>query len=105
MGRATATLGTTDRGARVLDQSTGGVLYSDGGPSGDPAFGPSRTGPVLPGLGDTPEEGPLAVQEVMLQQLWFQLSLPERQRFGHRFSSMVLKALGLRPGPTEEVPA
>jgi hypothetical protein len=32
---------------------------------------------------------------VTLHQLWFQLSVPDRQRFGHCFSAMVLKALGL----------
>jgi len=37
-----------------------------------------------------------------LHEIWFQLSLPDRQRFGHRFSGMVLKALGLRPCPTQE---
>ena len=103
MGRASPTLGTTDRGARILDRSAGGVLYPDGGSGADPAFGPSRTDTVLPGPEDTSAEEPSAGPEVMLQQLWFQLSLPERQRFGHCFSSMVLKALGLRPGPTQEV--
>ncbi|HKB38832.1 MAG TPA: hypothetical protein VKD72_20480 [Gemmataceae bacterium] len=39
----------------------------------------------------------------MLQQVWFQLPGPDRQRFGHCFSSMVLKALGLRPCPIQEV--
>jgi hypothetical protein len=37
-----------------------------------------------------------------LHDIWFQLSLPDRQRFGHRFSGMVLKALGLRPCATQE---
>jgi hypothetical protein len=40
--------------------------------------------------------------DVGLHAIWFQLSLPDRQRFGHRFSGMVLKALGLRPCPAEE---
>jgi hypothetical protein len=40
---------------------------------------------------------------VTLRQLWFQLPDPERQRFGHCFSAMLLKALGLRPAPTQEV--
>ena len=44
-------------------------------------------------------------QEVVLHELWFQLSLPDRQCFGHRFSGMVLKALGLRPCPAQEVEA
>jgi hypothetical protein len=37
-----------------------------------------------------------------LREIWFQLSMPDRQQFGHRFSGMVLKALGLRSCPTEE---
>jgi hypothetical protein len=37
-----------------------------------------------------------------LHDIWFQLSPPDRQRFGHRFSGMVLKALGLRPCPAQE---
>jgi hypothetical protein len=37
-----------------------------------------------------------------LHAIWFQLSLPDRRRFGHRFSGMVLKALGLRTCPDEE---
>jgi len=40
---------------------------------------------------------------VTLQQLWFQLPVPERQRFGHCFSAMLLKALGLRSALTQEV--
>jgi hypothetical protein len=44
----------------------------------------------------------LTVREPALQAIWFELSLPDRQRFGHRFSGMVLKALGLRPCPDEE---
>jgi hypothetical protein len=39
------------------------------------------------------EEGPCWGQQVTLQQVWFQLSPTERQRFGHCFSRMVLKAL------------
>jgi hypothetical protein len=40
---------------------------------------------------------------VTLHHLWFQLPIPDRQRFGHCFSAMVLKALGLRPASTPEV--
>ena len=40
-----------------------------------------------------------------LQQLWFPLPVPERRRFGHCFSAMLLKALGLGPAPTQEVKA
>ena len=48
-----------------------------------------------------PLQGPAAGPDVGLQSIWFQLSLPDRQRFGHRFSGMVLKALGLRSCPIE----
>jgi hypothetical protein len=41
-------------------------------------------------------------RDFALHAIWFQLSLLDRQRFGHRFSGMVLKALGLRPCPDEE---
>jgi hypothetical protein len=37
-----------------------------------------------------------------LHDIWFQLSLLDRQQFGHRFSGMVLKALGLRPCSARE---
>jgi hypothetical protein len=37
-----------------------------------------------------------------LHDIWFQLSPTDRQRFGHRFSGMVLKALGLRPCLAQE---
>jgi hypothetical protein len=47
-------------------------------------------------------EESLTERELALHAIWFQLSLPDRQRFGHRFSGMVLKALGLRPCPDEE---
>jgi hypothetical protein len=55
------------------------------------------------GLWQTPlPEKPPAGPDVGLHAIWFLLPLPERQRFGHRFSGMVLKALGLRSCPTEE---
>jgi hypothetical protein len=37
-----------------------------------------------------------------LHDIGFPLSLPDRQRFGHRFSGMVLPALGLRPCPAQD---
>ncbi len=41
--------------------------------------------------------------EVVLPELWCQLELTERQRFGHCFSSLVLKALGHCAGSAREV--
>jgi hypothetical protein len=43
-----------------------------------------------------------AAPGIELHEIWFQLSLSDRQRFGHCFSAMVLKALGLRACSTEE---
>jgi hypothetical protein len=108
MGRAAAPQRTTNRGAGVVDRSADGGLCPDQGPGGTPALGPSRTGPVLPTSRAAPTETPAPEthapgQQVMLHQLWFQLPVPDRQRFGHCFSAMVLKALGLRPAPTQEV--
>jgi hypothetical protein len=40
-----------------------------------------------------------------LNQIWSELSAPERRRFGHCFSFMVLKALRSRPYPPQEVEA
>jgi hypothetical protein len=42
-----------------------------------------------------------ASQKVTPHDIWFQLSLRERECFGHRFSGMVLKAFGQRA--TQEV--
>src|SRR5262245_20065293 len=108
MGRPAASRRTTHRGAGVVDRCAGGVLGPDPGPSGTPSLGPARAGPVLPAPAAAPQEALSpeelsAAAEVMLQQLWFQLPDPERQRFGHCFSAMLLKALGLRPAPTQEV--
>jgi hypothetical protein len=108
MGRPAASRRTTHRSAGVVDRSAGGGLRPDQGPSGTPPLGPPRVGPVLPTSPAAPPEaappeGPAAGQDLTLHQLWFQLPVPERQRFGHCFSAMLLKALGLRPAPTQEV--
>src|SRR4051794_1244937 len=106
MGRAATAFRTTDRRPGVLDRSGRAILQGRGSTS-DPPLGAPRIGPVLSraaeGTGQTPPlEGPPAGQAVDLHDIWFQLSLPDRQRFGHRFSGMVLKALGLRACSTEE---
>jgi hypothetical protein len=108
MGRPAASRRTTNRGAGVVDRSADGGLCPDHGAGGTPSLGPTRAGPVLPAPRPAPQEVPptetLAPgQAVTLQHLWFQLPVPERQRFGHCFSAMLLKALGLRPAPTQEV--
>jgi hypothetical protein len=108
MGRTATTQRTTNRDTRVVDRCADGGLRPEQGPSGAPAFSPPRAGPLLPASDaaapqtPTPEtlsSGP----QVTLHQLWFQLPVPDRQRFGHCFSALVLKALGLRPASTQEV--
>src|SRR3954453_18631253 len=106
MGRAAAPQRAPCSRAGVVDRSAGGVLCPDQGSGGTPALGPPGAGPLLPGPRAAPQEtpapeAPASGQELTLHQLWFQLPVPDRQRFGHCFSAMVLKALGLRP--TQEV--
>ena len=110
MGRAAITIGTSDGRPGILDRSGDGTIPFGQVPTGDPAFEPSGAGRLLSqAAGElhklpTLEEA-LAGQEVVLSDLWFQLSLPDRQCFGHRFSGMVLKALGLRSCPAQEIEA
>ena len=108
MGRAAFALGTPDGSAGVVDGSTCGLLCTVDWPSGDSALGSLGSGPILPGPAScsretSSDEDPQAEQE--LNHIWLELSAPDRQRFGHCFSFMVLKALGLRPCCTEEVQA
>jgi hypothetical protein len=108
MGRVATRQRATNRSAGVVDRSAGGGLRPDQGPDGTPTLGPPRTDPVLPAPRAAPPETPTpetrpSGQQVTLHQLWFQLPVLDRQRFGHCFSAMVLKALGLRPVPTQEV--
>ncbi len=108
MGRPATSRRSTNRGAGVVDRSAGGLFCPDSRPGGTPALSPARPGPLLPAPATTPPAAPApgeitAGQEVILCQLWFQLPDPERQRFGHCFSAMVLRALGLRPAPAQEV--
>src|SRR5262245_55132346 len=106
MGRATSTLGPTDCGAGILDRSGIGLLGSAKDRAGDSSFSSPGADTLLPGSAtssqaDLSEKPP--AQEVILHEVWSQLSVHERQRFGHCFSFMLLKALGLRPCSTQEV--
>ena len=106
MARAETALGTADRGPGVLDRS-GRTILPERGSTSAPPFGTPGTGPVLSRAGEGPRpapplEGAPARPDIGLHAIWFQLALPDRQRFGHCFSGMVLKALGLRSCPTEE---
>jgi hypothetical protein len=101
MGRTSVTLRATDRDAGTVDRSAQKCFPLDPGPCGITALGSVGIEPVCPG---TSEPSSLnskiqaSVQEAAVapQHIWFELSGPERQRFGHCFSLMVLKVLGLR---------
>jgi hypothetical protein len=106
MGRAATALGTTGRRPGILDRS-GRAILPERGSTPDPPRGAPGAGPVLSRAAQgpwqpPPVEGALAGRDVALHEIWFQLSMPDRQRFGHRFSGMILKALGLRSSPTRE---
>ena len=106
MGRAATAFGATVHRPGGLDRSRREVLQGRG-PSSDPPLGAPRTGSILSRAAEGPRpapplEGPSAGPDVGLHAIWFQLSLSDRQRFGHRFSGMVLKALGRRSSPIEE---
>ena len=107
MGRSAIALGTKDGDPCVMDRLASGFFAPDEEPTGDSSLSPSRTSSVL--QHDSPcdeshsrESAGIAEADVVPPELWSQLSLPERQRFGHRFSFMVLKALGLRRCPSQE---
>jgi hypothetical protein len=110
MGRTAIALGTKDGGPRVMDRLASGFFSAEEEPTGDSSLGAARTSSLLQHatLCDetcSPEKATNAETEIIPPELWSQLSLPERQRFGHRFSFMVLKALGLRPCQSKEVKA
>ena len=107
MGRAATAVGTTDRRPGILDRS--GTGDSPGAridlrilPSGLLELARYCHG-LRKGRGKRrPSKGRPPGPDVGLHAIWFQLSLPDRQRFGHCFSLMVLKALGLRSVPGQE---
>ena len=108
MGRTATAQRETKRDSSLVDRSVDGVLRSEQGSRGASPLRPPRTGPLLPASDAATPETPTpeaftSGQQVTLHQLWFQLPVPDRQRFGHCFSAMVLKALGLRPVSTQEV--
>ena len=110
MGRASATLGTSDGRPVIVDRSAGRAIRRGQQSTRDSAIGAFGTGRILPeaAAGDpwqTQMFEEMQGQEVVLSEIWSQLSACDRQCFGHRFSGMALKALGLRPCPTEEVGA
>jgi hypothetical protein len=110
MDRRTVSLGTEEGNACVLDRSSHGQFGCTDGRAGDPALSTPRADTVLPrstacAQTDLGEETSQGEQTVVLREVWSRLSMPDRQRFGHHFSFMVLKALGLRPCSAQEVPS
>ncbi len=105
MDRVAITDRTKNGSAGVVDGSAEQSLPADRGSRGTPSVRSAGVEPILPRSTDTFAETPRAEAEVMLQQLWFELPVPDRQRFGHCFSGMVLKALGLRACHRQEVHA
>jgi hypothetical protein len=98
----------TDRDAGIVDRSAEECVSFESRTSGVAAVGDSRNESVSAGFAkqavcEDQVQASDPESEVNAARIWFQLSGPERQRFGHCFSLMVLKALGRRSGPfTEE---
>jgi hypothetical protein len=102
MGRVAFAFGTPDRSAGVMDGSLGELLCTGDGPGGDSSLGSVGIGPILPEPAECSQEAASRAAPE-LKRIWLELSELDRQRFGHRFSFMVLKALGLRPCAPQEV--
>lgn len=108
MGRTAVIDGATDRDAGIVDRSAEECVSFQSRTSGVASVGSARSESASAGVAEqaaTKNEIQTSEQEpaVVSPQVWFQLSGPERQRFGHCFSLIVLKALGLRAGAfTEE---
>src|SRR2546421_4509875 len=102
MGRVATAEGTTNVDPSGLDRFGAGATDHEQAALGDSSLETSGAGTSLSGvaagnLQAPPLEEEFAETQVVLHDIWFQLSPRERQCFGHRFSDMVLKAFGLRP--------
>jgi len=108
MGRTALIDGATDRDASIVDRSAEECISFGPGAGGAASVGNSGNESVSAGLAkQAVAEGEIQAPdqkgEVNPAHIWLQLSGPERQRFGHCFSLMVLKALGRGSGSfTEE---
>jgi len=107
MGRTSITFRATNHDASIVDRSAHECFSLDPGPCGITALGSIGIEPVYPGISDASSlNSKIQASEqeaaVAPQHIWFELSGPERQRFGHCFSLMVLKVLGLRASPFME---
>ena len=100
MGRVAIAYGATDVHSSELDRFGAGATDGEQETVGNSCLATSGTRTPLPrvevGESQAALEKKVAKEEVILQDIWFQLSLRERECFGHRFSDMVLKAFGLR---------
>ena len=106
MGRGAATIGTQDASARILDGPACGIFFEEEeGASAPDGVDPPRA--VLSGAPSiqqgTVGETENAESQVIPAELWLNLSLTERARFGQCFSCLVLKASGLRSMRNKEV--
>ena len=108
MGRTAVIDGATDRDAGIVDRSAEECVSFEPGTGGAAAVGdPGNESVCARPAQQAVCEGEVQASdqeaEVNPAHLWFQLSGPERQRFGQCFSRMVLKALGRRSNSfTEE---
>ena len=99
MGRGAVIIGTQDASARILDRPACGIVFEEqeGGSTAPDGVDPSHAA-----LSDAPtiqqgevDETENAESQVIPAELWLDLSLTERARFGQCFSCLVLKASGL----------
>ena len=106
MGRGAVVIGAQDASSRILDRPARRVFFKEEeGSIASDGIDPPRTA-----LSDAPtvQQGSVgetenAESQVIPAELWINLSLTERARFGQCFSFLVLKALGLRSCDNKEV--
>ena len=108
MGRLAVAFQGTNDGSGVVDGSAAELLSPHRRPGGDSAVRACATGSALPEPALLQQKAPdeedaCGEQQVTLQQIWFQLSPRDRRRFGHCFSHMILKAVGLYSAAQQEV--
>src|SRR5262245_53104407 len=107
MGRGAAIIGTQDTSPRILDRLACGILFEEeeGGSIAADGVDPPHTAlsdaPLIQQWTDFETEN--SESQVIPAELWLELSLTERVRFGQCFSCLVLKASGLRSCDNKEV--
>ena len=107
MGRAATALGAPESNSGILDGSVTGTHLVNTESGRSPSFGVDRVSQTLsqPEASEptSQQHSHEAEQEVAQRQLWFQLSLEERARFGSCFSRMLLKCLSDAEQAEQEV--